>query len=69
MSKHQMYDFPDTPAADARAAERDMTLTIIVAGLQRVIRGEHSPEQRRLILRNAAMLLADLGLENGHEIG
>lgn len=68
MSKHQMYDFPDTPS-DQRRAERDMTLTIIVAGLQRVLRGEHTPEQQRLILRNAAMLLADLGLENGHEIG
>lgn len=31
--------------------------------------GEHSPEQQRLILRNAAMLLSDLGLENDHEIG
>ncbi len=60
MSKHQMYDFPDTPAADARAAERDMTLVIIVAGLQRVIRGEHSHDEQERIIRNAAMLLKEM---------
>lgn len=60
MSKHQMYDFPDTPS-DPRMAERDMTLTIIVAGLQRVIRGEHSLDEQERIIKNAAMLLADLG--------
>lgn len=63
MSKHQMYDFPDTPSSS------DIVLETVIEGLQRVARGEHSPEQKRLILRNAAMLLADLGLENGHEIG
>ena len=67
MSKHQMYDFPDTPA-DA-SASRDIVLETVIEGLQRVARGEHSPEQQRLILRNAAMLLADLGLGNSHELG
>ena len=67
MSKHQMYDFPDTPAG--AGASHDIVLETVIEGLQRVARGEHSPEQQRLILRNAAMLLADLGLENGHEIG
>lgn len=67
MSKHQMYDFPDTPAG--ASASHDIVLETVIEGLQRVARGEHSPEQQRLILRNAAMLLADLGLENGHEIG
>lgn len=62
MCKHQMYDFPDTPSSS------DIVLAAVIEGLQRVARGEHSPEQQRLILRNAAMLLADLGLENGHEI-
>lgn len=60
MSKHQMHDFPDTPS-DQRRAERDMTLTIIVAGLQRVIRGEHSLAEQERIIKNAAMLLVDLG--------
>lgn len=59
MSKHQMYDFPDTPS-DQRSAERDMTLAIIVAGLQRVIRGEHSHDEQERIIKNAAMLLADM---------
>lgn len=64
MSKHQMYDFLDTPTAqDTRRAERDMPLTIIVAGLQRVIRGEHSLDEQERIIRNAAMLLADLGTQ------
>lgn len=63
MSKHQMYDFPDTPSSS------DIVLEAVIEALQRVARGEHSPEQQRLILRNAVMLLADLGLENGHEIG
>ena len=63
MSKHQMYDFPDTPS-DQRMAERDMTLTIIVAGLQRVLRGEHSHDEQELIIKNAAMLLADLGTQH-----
>lgn len=63
MSKHQMNDFPDTPSSSV------IVLEAVIEGLQRVARGEHSPEQQRLILRNAAMLLADLGLENGHEIG
>lgn len=62
MSKHQMYDFPDT-LSDQRKAERDMTLTIIVAGLQRVIRGEHSLDEQERIIKNAAMLLADLGTQ------
>ena len=59
MSKHQMYDFPDTPS-DHRRAERDMTLTIIVAGLQRVIRGEHSHDEQERIIKNAAMLLREM---------
>lgn len=63
MSKHQMYDFPDTPS-DPRRAERDMTLTIIVAGLQRVLLGEHSHDEQELIIKNAAMLLADLGTQH-----
>ena len=63
MSKHQMYDFPDTRSSS------DIVREAVIEGLQRVARGEHSPEQQRLILRNAVMLLADLGLENGHEIG
>lgn len=67
MSKHQMYDFPDTPAGVSPSSA--MVLKTVIEGLQRVARGEHSPEQQRLILRNAAMLLADLGLENSHELG
>lgn len=67
MSKHQMYDFPDTPAGVSPSLA--MVIETVIEGLQRVARGKHSPEQQRLILRNAAMLLADLGLENGHEIG
>lgn len=63
MSKHQMYDFPDTPS-DQRRAERDVTLTIIVAGLQRVIRGVHSLDEQERIIKNAAMLLADLGTQH-----
>lgn len=59
MSKHQMYDYPDTPS-DYRRAERDMTLTIIVAGLQRVIRGEHSRDEQERIIKNAAMLLKEM---------
>ena len=59
MSKHQMYDFPDTPS-DSRRAERDMTLSVIVAGLQRVIRGEHSHDEQERIIKNAAMLLQEL---------
>ena len=67
MSKHQMYDFPETPAetaASAKLQERDMTLSIIVAGLQRVIRGEHNHTEQERSIRNAAMLLADLGTQN-----
>ena len=64
MGTHQMYDFPDTPS-DHRRAERDVTLSLIVAGLQRVIRGEHSLDEQELIIRNAAMLLADLGTQYG----
>lgn len=62
MSKHQMYDFPNTPVSDAdtRRAERDMTLSIIIAGLQRVIRGEHSLDEQERIIRNAAMLLKEM---------
>lgn len=67
MSKHQMYDFPDKPAG--ASASHDIVLETVIEGLQRVARGEHSPEQQRLILRNAVMLLADLGLENSHELG
>lgn len=63
MSKHQMYDFPDTPS-DHRRAERDTTLAIIVAGLQRVIRGEHSLDEQERIIKNAAMLLADLSTQH-----
>ena len=58
MSKHPMND-----------SSRAMVLEAVIEGLQRVARGEHSPEQQRLILRNAAMLLFDLGLENSHELG
>lgn len=50
-------------------SSRVMVIEAVIEGLQRVARGEHTPEQQRLILRNAAMLLADLGLENDHEIG
>lgn len=59
MNKHQMYDFPDTPS-DPRRAARDMTLSIIVEGLQRVIRGEHSHDEQERIIKNAAMLLQEL---------
>lgn len=59
MSKHQMYDFPDTPS-DRRRAERDMTLSIIIAGLQRVIRGEPSHDEQERIIKNAAMLLKEM---------
>ena len=58
MSEHLMND-----------ASRVMVIEAVIEGLQRVARGEHSPEQQRLILRNAAMLLSDLGLENDHELG
>ena len=64
MRKHQMYDFLDTPP-DRRKVERDMTLTIIVAGLQRVIRGEHSHDEQERIIKNAATLLADLSTQYG----
>lgn len=65
MSKHQMYDFPETPASpDTGMQERDMTLSIIVTGLQRVIRGEHSLDEQERIIKNAAMLLADLGTQH-----
>lgn len=57
MSKHLMND------------SRTMVIEAVIEGLQRVLRHEHTPEQQRLILRNAAMLLADLGLENDHELG
>lgn len=67
MSKHQMYDFPDTPAGVSPS--RAVVIEAVIEGLQRVARGEHSPEQQRLILRNAAMLLADLQVEVGHELG
>lgn len=67
MSEHLMHDFPDTPA-DA-SASHDIVLETVIEGLQRVARGEHSLEQKRLILRNTVMLLADLGLENSHELG
>ena len=67
MSKHQMHDFPDTPAGVSPS--HAMVIEAVIEGLQRVARGEHSPEQQRLILRNAAMLLSDLGLENSHELG
>lgn len=61
MSKHQMYDFPETSASpDTRMQERDMTLSIIVAGLQRVIRGEHSLDEQERIIKNAAMLLREM---------
>lgn len=58
MSEHLMND-----------SSRAMVLEAVIEGLQRVLRHEHTPEQSRLILRNAAMLLSDLGLENGHELG
>lgn len=67
MNKHLMHDFPDTSAGVSPS--RAMVIEAVIEDLQRVARGEHSPEQQRLILRNATMLLADLGLENGHEIG
>lgn len=67
MNKHLMHDFPDTPAGVSPS--HAMVIEAVIEGLQRVARDEHSPEQQRLILRNAAMLLADLGLENDHEIG
>ena len=50
-------------------SSRAMVIEAVIEGLQRVLRHEHTPEQQRLILRNAAMLLSDLGLENGHELG
>lgn len=62
MSEHLMND-------SSRAMVIEAVIEAVIEGLQRVLRHEHSPEQQRLILRNAAMLLADLGLENGHEIG
>lgn len=59
MSKHQMYDFPDSPS-DQRRAERDMTLSIIIAGLQRVVHGEHSHDEQERIIKNAVMLLKEM---------
>ena len=70
MSTFQMYDFPETPdtlaasGKDTQRAERDLTLSIIIAGLQRVVRGEHSHDEQERIIRNAAMLLADLGTQH-----
>lgn len=60
-----MYDFPDTPDAlanspDPQRAERDLTLSLIINGLQRVVRGEHSHDEQTRIIKNAAMLLADI---------
>jgi hypothetical protein len=60
---HRMIYFPDTPgttASSAKQQERDVTLSIIIAGLQRVVRGEHSHDEQERIIRNAAMLLADI---------
>ena len=67
MSNYRMFDFPDTPgttASSAKQQERDMTLSIIIAGLQRVVHGEHSYDEQERIIRNAAMLLADLGTQH-----
>ena len=46
-----------------------MVIEAVIEGLQAVLRGERTPEQAALVLKNAAMLLADLGLENSHELG
>lgn len=63
-------DMPTTPlAADAVVIEA--VIEAVIDGLQRVLHGDHTPEQQRLILRNAAMLLTDLRLDggHGHELG
>lgn len=39
-------------------------LEAIIEGLQAVLRGERTPEQAALALKNAAMLLADLGTQH-----
>lgn len=59
MNEHLMHDFPGS----------DIVIEQVIEALQRVLRGERTPEQRRLILKNASMLLADLSVENGHELG
>lgn len=57
----RMFDFPDTPTTpDAKLQERDLTLSIIVAGLQRVISGKHNHLEQERIIRNAAMLLKEM---------
>lgn len=60
---HRMFDFPDTPGTTASSQaiqERDATLALIINGLQRVVRGEHSHDEQARIIKNAAMLLADI---------
>ena len=61
MSAHQMYDFPDTPADVSPS--RVMVIEAVIEGLQRVIRGEHNHDEQELIIKNAAMLLADLSTQ------
>lgn len=38
-------------------------LEAIIEGLQAVLAGEHTPEQAALVMKNAAMLLADLSTQ------
>ena len=38
-------------------------LEVIIEGLQAVLRGERTPEQAALIMKNAAMLLQDLSTQ------
>lgn len=60
---HRMFDFPDTPGtthASQALQERDVTLALIIEGLQRVVRGEHSHDEQERIIRNAAMLLKEM---------
>ena len=40
-----------------------VTLEIVIDGLQAVLRGERTPEQAALVMKNAAMLLADLSTQ------
>lgn len=41
----------------------DIALEGIIEGLQAVLRGERTPEQAALALKNAAMLLQDLSTQ------
>lgn len=42
---------------------KHLVIEAVIEELQAVLRGERTPEQAALVLKNAAMLLADLGAQ------